>query len=150
MKNYCYEHRYLFVAFFILFIGSTVFANDTDLIVKARGTKANGVFAHFKLLVNNHECGDQHTSMTCKEYSFSVPFSMAEIEEVKIIFDNDLYSLGEDRNLCVHSIRIGDDVPIKACMESVQYVYENGENHIYCGTMGWNGELIFNIKDLRF
>ena len=150
MKNLCYKLRYLLAAFFFLLLSSKVYANDTDVIVKARGTKANGVFAHFKLLVNNYECGDHHASMTCKEYSFSVPFTKAEIEEVKIVFDNDLYSLGEDRNLCVHSIIIGDDVPIKVCHETVKYVYQNGENHIYCGMMGWNGTLIINVKNLRF
>ncbi len=83
MKNLCYKLRYLLAAFFFLLLSSKVYANDTDVIVKARGTKANGVFAHFKLLVNNFECGDHHASMTCKEYSFSVPFTKAEIEEVK-------------------------------------------------------------------
>ena len=121
-----------------------------DLSIKAKGSKANGVHSHFKVFVNDLFCGDEYTSSDFEEYSFSIPFISSEIREVKIVFDNDHYSIGEDRNLCIHSIRINDDIPIRANQESATYRCMNGEEHPYCGMMLWNGSLVFDITKLRF
>lgn len=138
------------VAIVTLFYCSAIHASDCEIVVKAKGSKAHGVYSHFKLLVNDLECGDEHASSTFKDYCFHVPFNASEINEVKIIFDNDLYSIGEDRNLCVHSIIIDEDIPIKANQESARYTCINGEEHPYCGMMLWNGSLRFDIASLRF
>ena len=121
-----------------------------DLAIKAKGSKANGIYSHFKVFINDLDCGGEYTSSTFEEYFFSVPFVSSEIREIKIVFDNDHYSIGEDRNLCIHSIRINDDIPIRASQESVQYRCMNGEEHPYCGMMLWNGSLLFDISKLRF
>ena len=150
MKNIFHKQLTLFAIVLILFLSSTVKASEIDLIVKAKGSKANGIFAHFKVIVNGLECGDKYTSSTCKEYCFSVPFTTPEINEIKIVFDNDLYSIGEDRNLCVHSIIIDHEIPIKPNNETVKYILINGEEYEYCGMMAWNSALIFDITKLRF
>ncbi len=140
------------VPFFALLflVSSSVIANDTDIVVKARGSKANGVYSHFKLIVNGLECGDRFTSSTSfKDYPFSVPFSKDEIDEIKIVFDNDVYSVGEDRNLCIYSIIINGEIPIRANQETVKCICINGAEHKYCGMMEWNSTLIFDIKNIR-
>lgn len=137
-------------AIFVFFLGTDVKANDSDLIVNAKGSKAKGVYSHFKVLVNDMDCGGKYTSSIFEEYCFSIPFSSSEINDIKIVFDNDWYSIGEDRNLCVRSIVIHDDIPIKANQQTARYVCINGEEHPYCGMMQWNGMIIFDIKKLRF
>jgi len=123
---------------------------ETEIIVKARGSKAHGVYSHFRLIVNNMDCGSKHAHIDFEDYSFTVPFSKNEIKVIKIVFDNDMYSMGEDRNLCVRSIVIDGDIPIRADRNNVNYVCANGEEHPYCGMMEWNGTLTFDVESLRF
>ena len=136
--------------FVAIFYCSAIYASDCNLVVKAKGSKANGVYSHFRLFVNNLECGEESTSSTFENYCFDIPFATSEINEIKIVFDNDLYSIGEDRNLCVHSLIIHDDIPIRANQESAKYTCINGEEHPYCGMMLWNGSLVFDVAKLRF
>lgn len=138
-----------FASILCMFFYVPVQADNTELIVKARGSKAHGMYSHFRVLVNGVECGSKHTSMDFEEYRFSVPFAKEEIRNVEIVFDNDVYTMGEDRNLCVASILIGNEIPMKACRRSVQYVCQNGESHPYCGMMQWNGTLTFDVEALK-
>jgi hypothetical protein len=123
---------------------------ETELVVKARGSKANGVYSHFRLIVNDMDCGSKHVHIDFDDYAFTIPFSRSEIKKVQIVFDNDWYSMGEDRNLCVKSIVIDDDIPMRAGRESVEYICANGERHPYCGMMEWNGTLTFDVENLQF
>lgn len=150
MNTSPYNKWKLLAALLIFFSGFAVKANDSDLIVKAKGSKAKGVYSHFKVFVNDLDCGEEYASSTFENYYFSIPFSFSEINEIKIVFDNDLYSIGEDRNLCVYSIVINDDIPIKANQQTVTSVCVNGNEHPYCGMMQWNGTIIFDINKLRF
>ena len=150
MKTLHYKKLNLLATVFVFFIATYVQAGNCDLIVKAKGSKANGIYSHFKVLVNDLDCGDKHTSSIFEEYCFSIPFSSSEINDIKIVFDNDKYSIGEDRNLCIHSIVIHDDIPIKANQQTAKYVCINGDEHPYCGMMQWYGTVIFDIKKLRF
>lgn len=150
MKTYSNKQLMMQVFALLFLVSFSLKASDTELIVKAKGSKADGVYSHFKVLVNGLECGDKYTSSTSfKEYLFSVPFSKEEIEEIKIVFDNDKYSIGEDRNLCVHSIVINNEIPIKADKESVKCICINGAEHEYCGMMSWNSTLVFDVKSIR-
>jgi len=150
MKNIIKNYRISLVALVTLFYCSAIYAGDCDLVVKAKGSKANGVYSHFKVFVNDLECGDEHTSTHFENYCFSIPFASDEINEIKIVFDNDHYSIGEDRNLCIHSLIIHDDIPIRANQESAKYTCINGEEHPYCGMMLWNGSLVLDVANLRF
>ena len=104
-----------FLVFVLLMTSVTIgSAADIELIVRAKGTKANGKYAHFRLIVNNLDCGGKYSASSCKEYCFSVPFATHEIKRIEVVFDNDYYSIGEDRNLFVNCIYINNELPIKA------------------------------------
>lgn len=132
-----------------MFLAAPSMAADINLIVKAKGTKSNGVYAHFKVLVNGHECGSKYSAASCKEYGFSVPFELAEVKTVEIEFDNDHYTMGEDRNLFVNCIYVGNEIPVKSSDASVRYVTRNGEESHFSGLMEWNGKLIFDLTKIN-
>lgn len=149
MKTYRSALMTFFASLLFLFLYTPLHADNTELVVKARGSKAYGMYSHFKVLVNGVNCGSKYASMDFEEYKFTVPFDKEEIRKVEIVFDNDVYTMGEDRNLCVASILIGNEIPMKACRKSVQYVCQNGEQHPYCGMMQWNGTLTFDVEALK-
>ncbi len=137
----------------VLFIfASNIFAQgmESEIVVRLKGSKADGVYSHFQVLVNDVQCGQEYASMKFEDYRFTAPFGLSEIRDVKIKFDNDYYSIGEDRNLCVLSLCINDEVPILAKTENVQFICMNGKEFPYCGMMLWNGSLVFNIDQLKF
>jgi len=143
-------NRIVFLTFTLgLLISHAGFCADINLIVKARGTKANGVYAHFKLYVNDLECGSKYTRESCKEYCFRIPFATDEIKKITLKFDNDFYTVGEDRSLIVSCIYVGDELPIKATEQSTRYVKQNGEEVDYSGVMQWNGSLIFDLTKIK-
>jgi hypothetical protein len=149
MRNLAIK-KMAFLTFLLGFSFTTIGFNEhTNLIVKAKGTKANGVYAHFNLIVNNLECGSKYTGDVCKEFCFKVPFATEEIRKITIQFDNDFYSVGEDRNLMVSCIYVGDELPIKATNTSATYVKQNGEEVEYTGLMEWNGALTFDLSKIK-
>ena len=140
----------LVAASLMFLLSSFINAGATDLIVKAKGSKSHGIYAHFKIFVNDLECGDKFTSSAYQEYGFSIPFSKSEIKEIKIVFDNDTYCIGGDRNLYVNSIIIGNEIPIKADNNLVKYFCQNGKELDYPGMLGWNGVLVFDLTKISF
>jgi hypothetical protein len=149
MKNFINKQLTYFGMVLLLLMPLAAKADNTIITVKAKGTKASGVYAHFKLIVNDLECGSKFTTSACKEYTFSVPFAVEEIKDVKIVFDNDKYAMGEDRNLFVNCIFIGDEIPIKAGKSTAKYLTRSGEEVEFEGMMGWNGTLTFDIAGIR-
>jgi hypothetical protein len=149
MKNRIFFAMKVSAGLLLLFFATQAFADNTTLTVKAKGSKAHGVYSHFEVYVNGMKCGDKYTDMDFEEYCFPVPFSKSEIKEVKVVFTNDVYSMGEDRNLCVFGILIDGEIPIKANRQNATYVCQNGDKVPYCGMMQWNGTLIFDVADLR-
>ncbi len=133
----------------IMLLPLNVLAGETILKIKAKGTKAGGVYAHFRVIVNDHEVGRRFTTANCTEYFFNVPFASNEIEEIRIVYDNDRYSIGEDRNLFVSCIFIGDEIPIKANKSTAKYFTKSGQEVEFEGMMGWNGSLIFDVTAIQ-
>ncbi len=150
MKTTCYKKMVILAVFFLIPISFSVSAETSGIFVKAKGSKANGVYSQFKVIVNDVDCGYQNTSSLFEDYHFHTPFTIDEIEIIKIEFINDLYSIGEDRNLCIYSVFIEDDVPILASPDNVKYFCMNGDEYPYCGMMQWNGTLVFDVSKLRF
>jgi hypothetical protein len=150
MKKFV-ERKLSTIAILFIFV-SNIFAqgSESELVVRLKGSKANGVYSQFQVFVNGVSCGQDYASMKFEDYRFTAPFALSEINDVKIKFLNDHYSIGEDRNLCVLSLCINDEVPIRATTENVQYVCMNGKEFPYCGMMLWNGTLVFNIDELKF
>ncbi len=149
MRNLALFKSAIVSIIFLIFTCTYAWASDIKLTVKAKGTKANGVYAHFKLLVNDLECGSKYTSSSCTEYCFTVPFEKEEIKTIQIVFDNDQYFMGEDRNLFVNCIYVGDDLPIKASTSSVKYIKRDGEEVDFEGMMEWNGALVFDLTKIK-
>jgi hypothetical protein len=149
MKNLIYNRLTYFGLMLLLLMPIAAKANNTTISVKAKGSKASGVYAHFRLIVNDLECGTKFTTSVCKEYTFTVPFAVDEIKDVKIVFDNDKYAMGEDRNLFVNCIFIGNEIPIKANKSTAKYVTRSGEEVEFEGMMGWNGTLSFDVASIK-
>lgn len=143
------KNKLAILSLLLIFTYPTVAEADTNLIIRAKGTKVNGVYAHFKVIVNDLACGSKYSASACKEYCFEVPFNANEINKVEIVFDNDHYSSGEDRNLFVNCIYVGNELPIKANKETVKYFTRNGEEVDFEGLMQWNGTLLFDLTKIH-
>jgi hypothetical protein len=57
--------------------------------------------------------------------------------------------MGENRNLFVNCIYVGNELPVKSSDESVRYVTRNGEESDFSGVMEWNGSLIFDMTKIN-
>ena len=124
-------------------------ASAEQIVVKAKGSKANGNFTHFKVLVNDHEVGSKYTSCEFVEYKFEIPFAEEEINDIKIVFDNDLALGEEDRDLFVCSLTIGNQPSLNARKGIAKYYHQNGKEQEYNGMMGRNGMLVFDISAIN-
>lgn len=147
MNNTCFSKLMLLANLLMFIVCFSVSASNTDLIVRAKGSKAHGIYAHFTVIVNDLECGEKYTSSAYKDYCFCVPFSKDEIKSIKIVFDNDHYVFGEDRNLYIENIVLGSDPDIFIADSQVKYICINGEKLEFNGMMGWDGALIFDLSN---
>jgi len=129
----------------ILAAGPCGQTSEGELLVTAKGSEAAGVFAHFKVYVNNQEIGNSFTTDKYQSYYFALPIEPEAINKIQITFDNDAFINGQDRNLFVQNIAIGEK-NIKATQENVTYRRKNGDIIPYSGAMPWSGDLIFNIE----
>ncbi len=82
-------------------------AGDTlKIVVRARGTKANGRFAHFNLIVNGKFYNGSFSAGEMRDYIFNVETGSTGLKTLGIRFDNDCGSSQEDRNLFVYSVTV--------------------------------------------
>ncbi len=82
-------------------------AGDTSqIVVRARGTKANGRFAHFNLIVNGEFYDDSFTAGETTDYIYNVKTGNTGLKTVGVRFDNDCRLRKEDRNLFILSIKV--------------------------------------------
>jgi hypothetical protein len=79
----------------------------STIIVRASGSMLNNVGPKFQLRVNNVVQGDVEVkSSTPQDYSFTLNSRMPAGAKVEVVFYNDDYANGQDRNLYVDSIGI--------------------------------------------
>ncbi|MDJ1506455.1 carbohydrate-binding domain-containing protein [Xanthocytophaga agilis] len=124
--------------------GDLIFDLAEKLIVSARGSKAKGEYAHFKVLLNNVYIGETFTSSQYKPYSFLLPGPISEQDEIRIRFDNDLYYAGgQDRNLYVEHIQF-ENGKMGLTAQNTTYIRDNNLQVEYDGTMPFNGDLIMH------
>ena len=117
---------------------------ESTLIVNVKGSQAGGQYAHYKVYVNNDIVGDAYTTSTYEAHQYSgLNIDANDISNIEITFDNDAVISGQDRNLYVQSIKIGDR-EIFATPSNVIYKRTNGSIIPYNGVMPWNGDLIFD------
>ena len=115
------------------------------MIVNAKGSEAGGVYAHFKVLVDGQEIGDAFTTANHEPYIFPLPMDPSTINEVRVVFDNDAFIDGKDRNILVQSIEL-DGTVFPAPGDNVTYIRGDGSEYPYYGTMWWRGELVFDLS----
>ncbi|MBT33067.1 MAG: hypothetical protein CMO01_25695 [Thalassobius sp.] len=116
---------------------------NNSIIVNARGSKVNGVFAHFNLYVNDTYAGDAYVTDTWNNYTFSNTITCENIHTIKVKFDNDALVNTEDRNLYVASVYLCNKF-INTTSDSVNYYRKDGLLIADKGVMPWNGEMIFS------
>jgi hypothetical protein len=117
-----------------------------DLIVNAKGSEADGEYAHFTIYVDGQEIGDAFTTTNYEPYVFTLHVDPSDVQEVRVVFDNDAVIAGSDRNLSVQSIEV-DGMLYPAPEDNVTYVRANGSEYPYHGTMWWGGALVFNLSE---
>lgn len=79
----------------------------TTLTVVAKGSIAAGVWPHMVVTVNGAPVGEAIVSTTSwSRYTFQLN-ATAGIQELRVIFDNDLRTKREDRNLYVDKVVVG-------------------------------------------
>ncbi len=115
---------------------------ENELKVVAKGSEAGGVFAHFKVLIDDIEIGNSFSSSAFQEYSFPLPFIPLKVD---VVFDNDNIINGKDRNLYVKGIDM-KNVFYSAPGENVNYIRKDGQLINYTGVMPWNGKLDFILE----
>ena len=80
----------------------------TQITINASGTPAGNVFPHFRVLVDGALVGEAAVSSTGKAYSFNANITADQAHLIKIHYNNDGSVNGQDRNLFVSSIKVGN------------------------------------------
>lgn len=85
----------------------TLGAGTVPITVTAKGESAAGGWPHLVLSLAGATLGATTVSSAgWAEYTFRVPVS-ADTKELRVIFDNDYYQDGEDRNLLIDKVVVG-------------------------------------------
>jgi endoglucanase len=110
-------------------------AGATTITVTARGTSAAGGWPNLVLSVGGTKVGN--VSVNSTSYApYAFPYTaIAGSKEIRVAFDNDLYSGGEDRNLIVDKVAITcgtttTPTPTPSCTDGVKNGTETG---VDCG-----------------
>jgi len=130
--------------------GSDIILEDTipNIKVNARGTQYNGEYAHFKVLVNKEFVGETFVTSSENTYTFYPDYPVSDDDTIYIVFDNDLFILGEaDINLYVTSINVNNKTYYPN-NNNVVFVYdldvlEGNDIEYGSGFLGWDGKLVF-------
>lgn len=80
-------------------------ADTTEIIVRARGGSADGIFAHFNLVVNGSINSSFFSTNELQDYSTIVNLHHG-LQTISLYYDNDYAKVSEGRYLIVHSILI--------------------------------------------
>ncbi len=79
-----------------------------SIFVTAFGSQVRGTFAHFTISVNDTVIGNIYTSDEVVRYSFATHPVRGNIQNVRIYFDNDAFQDGQDCDLYVRSLEVGE------------------------------------------
>ncbi|MBC7384613.1 MAG: hypothetical protein H7301_00440 [Cryobacterium sp.] len=120
---------------------------STSIVVRAAGTIAGGIYAHFVVKANGTKIGEKKTTAVKRDYSFSAPAGLGRVTKLEIIFDNDAFIANQDRNLLVDFVKV-NGVSYSSEASNVKYdIGSPGGSDIFPGdsVMGSNGTLIFTL-----
>lgn len=94
---------------FIEFNPGPVLSEPGDSItLRLRGTQAKGIYPIYILYINGMEVGNGTADEGWKDYTFVPSLRDSIVTRIRIVFNNDDTALGEDRNLYVESVTLGD------------------------------------------
>ena len=129
----------------------------TPVVVSARASLANGIGAHMQLWLNGELVGEvQVDSTTYTNYQFNVAGQVGQDAKLDVVFTNDQVVNGQDRNLWVSSVTVGQHV-MRPSDSGV--VIDRGSGtaafdgvNTIAGQAGvlWNGALRFTVPASAF
>ncbi|WP_140627733.1 immunoglobulin-like domain-containing protein [Methylibium rhizosphaerae] len=129
----------------------------TPVVVNARASLVNGVGARMQLWLNGEMVGEvQVDNTTYANHTFQVPGQVGRDAQLDVVFTNDQVSGGQDRNLWVSSVTVGQhvmrpsDAGVVIDRGSGAQAFD-GVNTIAGQTgMLWNGALRFDVPASAF
>ncbi|HEY0835680.1 MAG TPA: carbohydrate-binding domain-containing protein [Azospirillum sp.] len=128
-------------------------STGTTFTVNAWGQAAGGVWPHFKLLLDGAQIGQATVNTTtATKYSFTAPVAADQAHRLQVVYDNDAYISGRDRNLYVKSVEVNGKT-MTATAPGV--TYDKGAldgRDVIAGQEGmwWSGALNFNLPSTYF
>ncbi|UEM18700.1 family 16 glycosylhydrolase [Skermanella mucosa] len=122
------------------------------IAVSARGTAAEGLNAHFNVLVDGKKIGAATAGTATKNFIFKTDVAADQLHKVQVQFDNDAVINGVDRNLHVGKISINGT---SFALSSSDVVYDRGAldgRDVLPGrsAMWWNGTLVISAEKHLF
>jgi parallel beta-helix repeat protein len=117
----------------------------TKIVVNASGTPAGGVFPHFRVLVDGVKVGEASTESAAKAYTIDANVAAGSPHLVQIHYDNDAVVAGQDRNLTVASVKVGDKamLPTDSAVTYDKFALDNVNVIAGQKNMVWGGALNF-------
>ncbi|MEZ5197731.1 MAG: carbohydrate-binding domain-containing protein [Bacteroidales bacterium] len=81
--------------------------DSVTISVTAKGTEAAGYFPYFNIVVNGHFVKGYFVKEEFNDFYIKIPTPEKGIESLCLRFTNDIFTGNEDRNLSIHSVKIG-------------------------------------------
>ncbi|MFC0406629.1 right-handed parallel beta-helix repeat-containing protein [Roseomonas elaeocarpi] len=121
-----------------------------EISVNASATLAQGVGAHFRLLVDDVQVGDATVGTNQQSYDFDASLDSSKAHSIKVVYDNDTYVDGQDRNLLLQSISVNGNT-VQATDAREVYHATGGPGDLQStGDMVWAGTAEFNLPSSVF
>ncbi|MBP2316478.1 cellulase family glycosylhydrolase [Azospirillum soli] len=121
---------------------------DTTFVVNASGQAAGGIWPQFKLRLDGVDLGQATvSSTTAGRYTFTAKVAPDQAHKVQIVYTNDGYVNGQDRNLLVKSLEVnGKSVSSTSSLVTYDKGAVDGKD-VVPGQEGmwWNGALDFAL-----
>ncbi|OYD80822.1 cellulase family glycosylhydrolase [Azospirillum brasilense] len=126
---------------------------DTTFVVNASGQAAGGIWPQFRLLLDGVNLGEATVSSTSAgRYTFKAQVAPDQAHKVQIVYFNDGYVNGQDRNLLVKSLEVnGKSVAPTSSLVSYDKGAIDGMD-VIPGQEGmwWDGALDFALTKDHF
>jgi parallel beta-helix repeat protein len=125
---------------------------STKIVVNASGTSAGGVFPHFRVLVDGVKVGEATTGSTAKTYTIDAKVAAGSAHLIQIHYDNDAVINGQDRNLNIALVKIGEKtiLPTDSGVTYDRFALDNVDVVAGRSTMPWSGVLNFKLPASAF
>ncbi|MDQ2102261.1 cellulase family glycosylhydrolase [Azospirillum isscasi] len=121
---------------------------DTTFVVNASGQAAGGIWPQFRLLLDGVNLGEATVGSTSAgRYTFKAQVAPDQAHKVQIVYFNDGYVNGQDRNLLVKSLEVnGKPVASTSALVSYDRGASDGKD-VIPGQEGmwWDGSLDFAL-----